>query len=72
MFIVINTASLQLIPTTGIAIRSSLGSTNPTQIIFPVWGATIAAAIGAISATKIFIAIDKRKNKTIEITKKRG
>lgn len=71
MFIVINTASLQLIPTTVIAIRASLGSQNPTQIIFPVWGATIAAAVAAITATKIFIAIDKRKNKTIKIRKKR-
>ena len=71
MFIVINTASLQLIPTTVIAIRASLGSQNPTQIIFPVWGATIAAAVAAITATKIFIAIDKRKNRTIEIRKKR-
>lgn len=72
MFIVINTASLQLIPTTVIAIRASLGSVSPTQIILPVWGATVAAAISAIIATKIFIAIDKRKNKTIEIRKKRG
>lgn len=72
MFIVINTASLQLIPTTVIAIRASLGSNNPTQIIFPVWGATIIAAISAIIATKIFIAIDKSKNKTIKIRKKKG
>ena len=71
MFIVINTASLQLIPTTVIAIRSSLGSQNPTQIIFPVWGATIAAAAAAIIATKIFIAIDKNRNKTIEIGRER-
>lgn len=69
MFIVINTASLQLIPTTVIAIRSSLGSSNPTQIIFPIWGATIAAAVTAIIATKIFIAMDKAK--TIPIRKER-
>lgn len=31
MFIILNTASLQIIPTTVIAIRSSLGSTNPTR-----------------------------------------
>ena len=37
MFIVLNTASLQLIPTNVIAIRTSLGSQNATQIIFPVW-----------------------------------
>lgn len=45
MFIVLNTASIQIIPTTVIAIRNSLGSVNPTSIIFPVWIATICAAI---------------------------
>ena len=40
-FIVLNTASIQIIPTTVIAIRNSLGSQNPTAIIFPVWVATI-------------------------------
>lgn len=45
MFIVLNTASIQIIPTTVIAIRSSLGSNNPTRIIFPVWIATICAAV---------------------------
>ena len=64
MFIVINTASLQLIPTTVIAIRTSLNSNNPTQIIFPVWGATIAAAVSAIIATKIFIKINKKRGIT--------
>ena len=53
MFIVLNTASLQLIPTNVIAIRTSLGSQNATQIIFPVWGATVVAAIVGIIATKI-------------------
>ena len=58
-FIVLNTASIQIIPTTVIAIRSSLGSTNPTGIIFPVWIATICAAIAGITATKIFIKMGK-------------
>lgn len=53
MFIVLNTASLQLIPTNVIAIRTSLNSVNPTGIIFPVWIATIVAAIVGIVATKI-------------------
>lgn len=55
MFIIVNTASIQLIPTTVIAIRSSLGSTNPTGIIIPVWIATICAAIAGITAAKIFM-----------------
>ncbi len=55
MFIIINTASIQIIPTTVIAIRSSLGSTNPTQIIIPVWIATISAAIAGITTAKILM-----------------
>ena len=35
-FIVLNTASIQIIPTTVIAIRCSLSSSNPTAIIVPV------------------------------------
>lgn len=58
-FIVLNTASIQIIPTTVIAIRSSLGSENPTSIIVPVWIATICAAIAGIAATKIFIKLGK-------------
>lgn len=55
MFIIINTASIQIIPTTVIAIRSSLGSTNPTQIIIPVWIATLLAAIAGITTAKILM-----------------
>lgn len=62
MFIVLNTASLQIIPTTVIAIRASLNSTEPTKIIFPVWVATISAAIAGVTAVKIFSKIDKKIN----------
>ncbi len=55
MFIIINTASIQIIPTTVIAIRSSLGSTNPTQIIIPVWIATLVAAMAGITTAKILM-----------------
>lgn len=55
MFIIINTASIQIIPTTVIAIRSSLGSTNPTSIIIPVWGATICAAAAGVTTAKILM-----------------
>ena len=55
MFIVLNTASLQLIPTNVIAIRSSLGSIAPSSIILQVWVATIIAAAVGITATKILM-----------------
>ena len=59
MFIVINTASIQIIPTTVIAIRNSLGSENPTLIIFPTWLATIISAIIGVIIAKVVINFTK-------------
>lgn len=55
MFIILNTASIQLIPTTVIAIRSSLGSSNPTAMIIPVWISTILAAGAAVISAKLLM-----------------
>ena len=55
IFIVINTASIQIIPTTVIAIRHSLGSENPTAILVPVWLATICAAFAAVLSAKTIL-----------------
>ena len=63
MLIVINTASIQLIPTTVIAIRASLGSSNPTSIIFPVWIATIVAAVTGVTACKLLQKIQRHSKK---------
>lgn len=61
VLIVLNTASLQIIPTTVIAIRNSLGSENPSKIIFPVWVSTICAAIVAVIFCKIIIKYTSNK-----------
>lgn len=61
MFIVLNTASIQIIPTTVIAIRSSLNSSNPTSIIVPVWIATICAATAGIVVVTMLIRYDKKR-----------
>lgn len=60
MFILINTASIQLIPTSVIAIRTSLNSQNPTSIIIPVWVSSIVAAVVGIFFTKILIKKGKK------------
>lgn len=60
ILIVLNTSSLQIIPTTIIAIRTSLGSNNPTRIIFPVWFSTICAGIVGIIVTKLIIFLTKK------------
>lgn len=62
MFLILNTASVQIIPTTIIAIRASLGSQNPTEIIIPLWIVTIISDIVGIIAMKILIQIRKRRN----------
>lgn len=55
IFIVLNTASIQIIPTTVIAIRNSLNSNNPTAMMVPIWIATICATTVAIIVSKILM-----------------
>ena len=57
-FVVINTASIQLIPATLIALRASAGSDAPTEIMLPVWITSAAALAVGVTAAKIF---QKRK-----------
>ena len=49
-FLVINTSSITLIPSTIIAIRINAGSSNPTEIIGTMLFATIVSTVVAISA----------------------
>lgn len=51
-FLVINTSSVQLIPTTIIAIRSAAGSGNPTEIIGTALIATMCSTMVGIMAVK--------------------
>lgn len=61
MLIVLNTTSIQIIPTTVIAIRSSLNSNNPSDIILPIWVSTIIGTTVGIFITKILISRSQRK-----------
>lgn len=53
MFILLNTASIQIIPTNIISLRILYGSLNATNIIIPVWIVTILALFSGIFAIKI-------------------
>ncbi len=53
LFMVINTSSVQLIPTTVIALRNAAGSTNATEIMGTTLIATICAAITGITLAQI-------------------
>lgn len=51
LFIVMNTASMQLLPTTLIAMRSAAKSAAPSEIIVPVWiVSALALAVGIFFA----------------------
>lgn len=63
IFTVINTSSIQLVPTTIIALRSAFGSANPQCIILPVLICSASALTGALLMMKLIIFLG-RKRKT--------
>ncbi|MBQ3220112.1 MAG: hypothetical protein IJB32_05960 [Clostridia bacterium] len=55
MFFVINATSIQLIPSSVMALRTSLGSASPSDIILPTVLATLLSTIIGILLVKIFV-----------------
>ena len=53
LFLVINASSVQLMPTTLIALRQAAGSQNPESIVLPSLIATAASTLGGILACKV-------------------
>ena len=53
LFLAINTASLQLVPTTVIALRAAAHSADAAGIIVPCLGASFCALVVAVVATKV-------------------
>lgn len=54
LFIVINTASVQLIPFTVIGLLASYGSENPNRIMLPTFLATVISAVTAVGILFLF------------------
>ncbi len=52
-FLAINTASIQLVPTTAIALLAVAGSKNPTAIVVTAFLATCCAAVSGVTAAKL-------------------
>ena len=60
LLIVINTASLQLLPTTVAAVRVAYGSARPFDILPAVWlSSAVSVAVG-ITAAKLMKAVSKK------------
>ena len=54
MFLVLNMASIQLIPTTVIGLRMSYGSKNPAEIVIPILIASLFSAVIGVLIVKIY------------------
>lgn len=53
MFIVLNTASIQIIPTSVIALRSTYNSNNPGDIVLPIIIASLGSVIVGVMLVKL-------------------
>ncbi len=60
-FIVLNTASVQLIPTTVAALRGKYGSASPFDIVPAVLVCSVAALAAGLSAAEIFRRLSERR-----------
>ncbi len=54
MFVVINTASITLIPTTLLTLRAAFNSCAPFEIIIPVWVASFLSVLSGVLCAKFF------------------
>ena len=54
LFLVVNTSSVQLLPTTMIALRAQAGAANPADIVLPTLLATAASTLCGIAACRVF------------------
>lgn len=61
LFVVCNTASIQLIPTTIAAVRSSEGCATPFDILPCVWLTSAVALTAGILAAKLFRRLERRR-----------
>jgi len=66
-FLVINTSAITLIPATAIAIRASLGSSNPQMIIIPSVIAATCATIVGLTTVKLIQAYNRKRQSKQEM-----
>lgn len=62
LFVVLNTASLQLIPTTAAALRLKAGSAAPMEILPAVWAVSAANVVLTVTAAKIMASRSRKRH----------
>ena len=64
---VINSASLQLVPSTLIALRTSFGAEAPADVTVPIWIVSALTVVFAITVTKIMAKYSLPKEEVYHI-----
>lgn len=59
MFLALNASAIELLPTNVLAIRYSLGSSDPYFVVLPTLISSVFAAVAAIIAIKTFASLTK-------------
>lgn len=54
IFLILNTASIQLLPTTVISLRGEAGAATPSDILIPVWMVSVFALVMGLIGTVVF------------------
>ena len=57
LLVVLNSASIQLLPTTVAGVRSALGSADPFDILPAVWTASLLSVLAGLAAAKLLARI---------------
>lgn len=60
---VLGTSSINLLPTTLVALRRSAGSAAPFRIIFPIWICSSACAVFGVILSRLFAITSKSKRR---------
>ena len=60
MLVVLNTASIQLLPTTIAGVRSALGASSPFDILPAVWLSSLLSVTAGVAAAKVLGRLGRR------------
>lgn len=63
MLAVLNTASLQIVPTTAAALRAANGAAKPFEILPCVWIVSAYSAVVVVAAAKLMCSIGRKRRK---------
>ena len=61
LLVVLNTASIQLLPTTIAGVRAACGSKTPFDILPSVWMASVLSVVAGVTAAKLMGRFGRRK-----------